>query len=79
MRAGAAEAVLIPEASELDFDRLDKADIIGLSAGASAPEILVEEVIAALSARYDLNISHQNGPAETMHFKLPAILRDEAV
>ncbi len=79
LRAGAAEAVLIPQATELDFDRLDEAGTIGLSAGASAPEILVEEVIAALSERYDLEISHQNGPAETLHFKLPAILRDEAV
>jgi len=68
--------MLAADAAALDFDALDKASHIGLSAGASAPEILVEEVIEALQARYQLVIRHQNFIQETMHFKLPAILAE---
>ena len=72
--AGADEAALIADASYLDFEMTDKADVIGLSAGASAPEVLVEEVLASLGARYDLKIEHQNFIAENLTFKLPSIL-----
>ena len=72
--AGADEAALIADASYLDFDMTDKADIIGLSAGASAPEVLVEEVLATLGERYELKIEHQNFIAENLTFKLPSIL-----
>ncbi|NBX07171.1 MAG: 4-hydroxy-3-methylbut-2-enyl diphosphate reductase [Proteobacteria bacterium] len=76
LNAGVRAAMLAADAAALDFDALDKASRIGLSAGASAPEILVEEVIDALQARYQLAISHQNFIQETMHFKLPAILSE---
>ena len=76
LNAGVGAAMLAADAAALDFDALDKASRIGLSAGASAPEILVEEVIDALQARYQLAISHQNFIQETMHFKLPAILSE---
>ena len=79
LKAGVANAMLVADASKLDFTALDNAACIGLSAGASAPEILVDEVIAALQSRYTLSISHQNFIQETMHFKLPTLLADQEV
>ena len=74
LRAGVSDAALVAEASYLDFSKLDNAHYIGLSAGASAPEILVDEVICAMRNRYDLDISQQQFIDETMRFKLPSIL-----
>ncbi len=54
LRAGATEAALIADASMIDYTLTDRARIIGISAGASAPEVLVDEVIAALSSRYSV-------------------------
>ena len=72
--AGVEAAYLIADSTALDFDLLKGAQTIGLSAGASAPEVLVDEVIAALQAAFDLTISHHNAVMEDMHFKLPPIL-----
>jgi len=74
LKAGAPDAGLIADADALDFDVLEKAGRIALSAGASAPEILVDEVCEALSQRYELTIEHQNLITENMHFKLPPVL-----
>jgi 4-hydroxy-3-methylbut-2-enyl diphosphate reductase len=73
-QAGARESVLIADKSAIDWAMVDKATSIGLSAGASAPEILVEDVVAALRARYDIEVSEFGHVRETMNFKLPAIL-----
>ena len=56
--AGARHAMLVRNAAEIDWSPLDgiAAPVIGLSAGASAPEVLVEEVIAAFRARYDVEV-----------------------
>lgn len=72
--AGAKSARLITDADALDCAMLDGAKTIGLSAGASAPEILVDEVIAKLSSAFDITIEHQNFIAENLTFKLPSIL-----
>ena len=72
--AGAGAARLIADATALDCSLLEEATTIGLSAGASAPEILVDEVIAKLAARFDITIEHQNFIAENLTFKLPSIL-----
>ena len=74
LKAGAPEAYLIADASEINTDPLDNADIIALSAGASAPEILVDEVRDLLESRYQLTIEYQNLISENMQFKLPSIL-----
>ena len=71
---GAAESQLIADADALDLSILDNAQTIGLSAGASAPEVLVDEVIAKLSTRFELQIEHQNFIAENLTFKLPSLL-----
>ena len=74
LKAGAPEAHLIADASEINTELLDSADIIALSAGASAPEILVDEVRDLLESRYQLTIEYQNLISENMQFKLPSIL-----
>ncbi len=74
LKAGAPEAHLIADASEINTELLDNADIIALSAGASAPEILVDEVRDLLESRYQLTIEYQNLISENMQFKLPSIL-----
>ena len=74
LNAGTKDAKLIADAQALDITLLEEADTIGLSAGASAPEILVDEVIAKLSERFDLTIEHQNFIAENLTFKLPSLL-----
>lgn len=74
LKAGAPEAHLIADASEINIELLDNADIIALSAGASAPEILVDEVRDLLESRYQLTIEYQNLISENMQFKLPSIL-----
>ena len=74
LKAGAPEAHLIADASEINTELLDNADIIALSAGASAPEILVDEVRDLLGSRYQLTIEYQNLISENMQFKLPSIL-----
>ena len=74
LKAGAPEAHLIADASEINIDLVDKADVIALSAGASAPEILVDEVRNLLEKHYQLTTEYQNFISENMQFKLPSIL-----
>ena len=73
-QSGATEATLIADKDAIVWEQIDKADHIGLSAGASAPESLVQDVIHALAERYDLTIAEQGHIRETVNFKLPSIL-----
>ena len=68
--------MLVADADALDFARIDNADVIGLSAGASAPEVLVEGVIAAIKARYETRLEEVETVREDITFNLPAALRD---
>jgi 4-hydroxy-3-methylbut-2-enyl diphosphate reductase len=72
--AGANAAFLIADKDAIDWSLVDEADHIGLSAGASAPEILVEDVVVALRQRYQIDVSEHGKIRETVNFKLPAIL-----
>ncbi|MCC6983048.1 MAG: 4-hydroxy-3-methylbut-2-enyl diphosphate reductase [Bauldia sp.] len=74
-RSGCPYAVLIQEASEIDWPRLAGARRIGITAGASAPEILVEEVLAALAARFETRIRPVSHTDESVTFGLPRELR----
>jgi 4-hydroxy-3-methylbut-2-en-1-yl diphosphate reductase len=69
--SGCADARLIQRAHELDGTWLDGIDRLGITAGASAPEILVEEVIAACSARRTVLVEEVEVTREDVHFKLP--------
>ncbi|NVJ96763.1 MAG: 4-hydroxy-3-methylbut-2-enyl diphosphate reductase [Alphaproteobacteria bacterium] len=71
-------AKLVRRASELDWDWLEGAKSVGISAGASAPEILVEEVIDALKGRYDAQVELITTAEENVVFKVPPVLKDVA-
>ena len=73
-QAGATDAMLIADKDAIAWERADRAGRIGLSAGASAPENLVQDVIQALNDRYDLAITEHGHIRETVNFKLPSIL-----
>ncbi|MDE2462400.1 MAG: 4-hydroxy-3-methylbut-2-enyl diphosphate reductase, partial [Alphaproteobacteria bacterium] len=74
LRAGAKQATLIQRASDIDWSLVEHAQVIGLSAGASAPEILVEQVIAAFQERYRLDVEETRVTREDVIFNVPRAL-----
>ena len=72
--AGCEKATLIQDASEIDWPSLRGISRLGISAGASAPEILITEVVHALEERFDITIQEVSGASETVTFKLPRML-----
>jgi len=70
-KAGARSAHLIADASVIDWAWMEGVSVLGLTAGASAPELLVQGVIDALSARYAVTTEEISGEPETVTFKLP--------
>ncbi len=68
---GGAKAVLIRRANEIDPAWLEGVATLGLTAGASAPELLVNEVIAWLDARFDVTQEQVETAVENIAFKLP--------
>ena len=73
-RAG-SRSLLVEDASELGVDALAGAHRIGISAGASAPEELVEQLVAALAGLGDATVTESSVAEENMHFKLPPQVR----
>jgi 4-hydroxy-3-methylbut-2-en-1-yl diphosphate reductase len=71
LRAGARDAKLVDEAAHIDWSWFDGIETLGLTAGASAPELLVQGVLAAVSARFDIAIEEIATRRETVTFKLP--------
>jgi 4-hydroxy-3-methylbut-2-enyl diphosphate reductase len=65
-------ARLVGRGADLDFAWLDGVSTLGITAGASAPEVLVREVVAALAERFDVSEEPVEGVEERMVFKLPA-------
>ncbi|MDX1581160.1 MAG: 4-hydroxy-3-methylbut-2-enyl diphosphate reductase [Alphaproteobacteria bacterium] len=76
-RKSGAEAELIQRAEDIDWSRLDSARTIGLTAGASAPDILVDEVLAAFSERYSVTLEDVQTTRENVSFKLPGVLQTQ--
>jgi 4-hydroxy-3-methylbut-2-en-1-yl diphosphate reductase len=74
LKAGARDAMLIQRAYDIDWSRLEDVTTLGLSAGASAPELLVNEVIAALRARFEVAIEETTVTREDVAFNLPRAL-----
>jgi 4-hydroxy-3-methylbut-2-enyl diphosphate reductase len=70
---------LVADSSEIDPEWVRNAAVVGVTAGASAPEVVVEDVVRALSALGPSEVSVLDGPAETVSFRLPAELRNETV
>ena len=75
---GCPKAMLVQRAPDLDWAWLEGVKTLGLTAGASAPEILVEEVIDAISEKYNVEVETQSITEENVVFNIPKILRDNA-
>lgn len=74
LKAGAREAHLIDDASGIDWAWFEGVSRVGLTAGASAPEDLVQGVIDAIAARFDATVEELVEARETITFKLPRLL-----
>lgn len=75
-RAGAKSAMLVQRASEIDWDTLGSIDTVGLSAGASAPEVIVNEIIEAFRDRYKAIVELADTVEENEHFLVNRELRN---
>ena len=76
--AGCGYAQLVQRAADIDWRALDGVRTVGLTAGASAPEVLIEEVIEAFSARYNVRVEQIETAKENVEFKVPRVLREPA-
>jgi 4-hydroxy-3-methylbut-2-enyl diphosphate reductase len=75
-RAGASDARLVGSADDVDWSWFDGVSSVGVTAGASAPEDLVEQLIAAISARFDARVEEVRVTKEDVMFKLPRVLAE---
>ena len=76
--AGCSYAQLVQRASDIDWRALEGISALGVTAGASAPEILINEVIDAFRARFDVTVELVETAVENIEFKVPRILRERA-
>jgi 4-hydroxy-3-methylbut-2-enyl diphosphate reductase len=76
LRVGCPYATLVQRAAELDWTALAGIKSIAITAGASAPEVLVEEVMDSFAERYTLQVETQTAAPEDMFFPLPRQLRE---
>ncbi len=72
--AGCAKSALIQRAAELDPEWLEGVRTLGITAGASAPEVLVQELIDALRGRFDVSVEERSVIDEDVTFSLPRAL-----
>ncbi len=77
LRAGARDARLVASAEHVDWSWFDGVSTLGLTAGASAPEDLVQGLIAACRARFDITVEEITTAEENIVFKLPRVLAAE--
>jgi len=77
-RAGCGYAQLVERAADIDWRALDGARVVGITAGASAPDVLIEEVIDAFRARREVSLDVVETAVERVEFKVPRILREPA-
>ena len=75
-RAGCKYAQLVQRADDIDWRSLEGITSIGITAGASAPEVLINEVIDAFKARYDVTSEMVETAVENVEFKVPRVLRE---
>jgi 4-hydroxy-3-methylbut-2-enyl diphosphate reductase len=75
-RAGARDARLVGSAADVDWAWFDGVRAVGVTAGASAPEDLVEDLIAAIAARFDARVEEVAVTREDVTFKLPRVLAE---
>ena len=75
-RSGCPSATLLQRAEDIDWERFGGLHRLGITAGASAPEVLVEEIIGAFAERYELTLETVSTASEGVFFPLPRPLRN---
>lgn len=73
-REGCPISMLVQRAVDIDWSRLGTPETVGITAGASAPEVLVNELIDAFRERFDVTVEEVRGKRESVQFKLPRSL-----
>ena len=71
--AGCPKSVLVQRASEIDWDEIGKLKTLGVTAGASAPQVLVQEVLDEAGKRFDVTLEESAQNEEHVKFALPDI------
>tara|TARA_R110002073_G_scaffold29300_9_gene92499 strand:+ start:515 stop:1465 length:951 start_codon:yes stop_codon:yes gene_type:complete len=77
-KAGCGYSQLVQRAENIDWRALEGITALGVTAGASAPEVLVNEVIEACRARFDVTLEYVETAVENVEFKVPRVLREPA-
>ncbi len=77
-REGVPVSVLLQRASEIDWSKFSNLKTLAITAGASAPDLLVEEIVDAFGARYDVAVETVTTADESVFFPLPRELREKA-
>ncbi|MBA84850.1 4-hydroxy-3-methylbut-2-enyl diphosphate reductase [Thalassobius sp. S69A] len=77
-RNGCDYAQLVQRATEIDWRALDGIRTLGITAGASAPEVLINEVVDAFRDRFDVTVEIVETAQENIEFKVPRVLREPA-
>lgn len=75
---GAKKSMLVQRGSDIDWDWLEGVKTLGLTAGASAPDVLVEEVIDAIAQKYNVDVETISITEENVVFNIPRVLRENA-
>lgn len=75
-KAGCKTAVLVQRADEIDWPALEGIRSVGITAGASAPEVLIDEVVDAFQEKFNVSVEVVRTATENVSFKVPAVLRD---
>ncbi len=75
-RAGARDAQLVASAEDVDWRWFEGIDVVGVTAGASAPEDLVEALVGAIAARFAARVEEVAVVKEDVTFKLPRVLAE---
>uniref|UniRef100_A0A2A4Z932 4-hydroxy-3-methylbut-2-enyl diphosphate reductase n=1 Tax=OCS116 cluster bacterium TaxID=2030921 RepID=A0A2A4Z932_9PROT len=78
-REGCKSSALVERAVEIDWAMFDGVDVMGLTAGASAPDVLIEEIVDAMRERFEVTIETVITAKETITFNLPKELREPRV
>jgi 4-hydroxy-3-methylbut-2-en-1-yl diphosphate reductase len=76
VRAGCPRAALVQRAADIDWNEFGNIARLGITAGASAPEVLVEEIIDAFAQRYEVSVETISAAEEGVFFPLPRPLRE---
>jgi 4-hydroxy-3-methylbut-2-enyl diphosphate reductase len=74
--AGCPKALLVQRAADIVWEAFEGVTTLGITAGASAPELLVSEIIEAVRARFDVTVEGVATTEERIAFNVPRELRD---